>query len=114
MDLPLTELIKSVQSVSDIYAARFGIRRDRDWYLLKIAEELGEVHKAFLRIQGQARPSDAANANPERALADEAADLLATVLLFIGNENIAIGEALERKWFCHIREPARPEATATP
>ena len=50
---------KSLQAdvlrISDLYAANHGIDRDRDWALLKLQEELGELTAEHLRLSGRAR-----------------------------------------------------------
>ena len=53
----IAELTAQVKAVSGIYAARFGIDRDADWYLLKLAEEVGELVGAALAAGGRSRPS---------------------------------------------------------
>ena len=41
--MDLRDLSASVLRISDIYAAEHDIDRDRDWALLKLQEELGEL-----------------------------------------------------------------------
>ena len=41
--------------VSDVYANKFGIKRDDDWFILKIQEELGELTAAHLKLTQRAR-----------------------------------------------------------
>jgi NTP pyrophosphatase (non-canonical NTP hydrolase) len=95
-----------VAGVSDIYAARTGVRRDQDWYALKLQEELGELTAEYLRLTGRGRLSGAAPEAVADALADEAADLLATLLLFARHNGIDLEAALARKWFKHLPPPA--------
>jgi NTP pyrophosphatase (non-canonical NTP hydrolase) len=98
----LAELAKKVERVSDIYAERCGIRRDDDWYALKLTEEAGELVAEYLRATGRGRERDGA----AEALADEAADLFAQVLLFCRHNGIDIESALERKWFKYLDKGA--------
>ncbi len=44
-----------IQEVCDLYAERCAIRRDDDWFLLKIQEELGELVQAHLRLTQRGR-----------------------------------------------------------
>jgi NTP pyrophosphatase (non-canonical NTP hydrolase) len=81
------------QQVSDIYAARFGITRDAAWYLAKLTEEAGELQAAWLKCNGRGR-GDATR----QSLEDEAADLLAMVLLFARWQGIDLPKAMARKW----------------
>lgn len=97
----LRELTDDVVRVSAIYAERNFIRRDADWYVLKLAEEAGELVAEHLRATGRARvrPADESD-----AIAEEAADLLAHVLLFCQQNGIDAEAALERKWFKYLPE----------
>lgn len=101
MSAGLVELMERLRAVSEIYAQRTGISRDGDWYLLKIQEELGELTAEYLRLNGGKQAKNGIDQMRE-ALADEAADLLAQVLLFIDDADIDIDAALHRKWLKHL------------
>jgi NTP pyrophosphatase (non-canonical NTP hydrolase) len=92
--------------VSDIYAARTGVKRDDDWYVLKLQEELGELVAEHLRLSGRGRSKGQSVEEGRVARDDEAADLLATVLLYCRHNGIDIEAALARKWFRHLDAPA--------
>ena len=51
----LHDLSASVLRISDIYAREHGIDRDRDWALLKLQEELGELTAEHLRMSGRSQ-----------------------------------------------------------
>ncbi|MEQ9636093.1 MAG: MazG nucleotide pyrophosphohydrolase domain-containing protein [Devosia marina] len=102
MSRSLAELTALVAEVSDIYASRNDITRDDDWYLLKMQEELGELVAEFLRATGRGRMKGADAADVRQALEDEAADVLAMLLLFARNNGIDLDAALERKWFKYL------------
>lgn len=104
-DPRLSELSERVAAVSDIYAARCDIRRDDDWYLLKLQEELGELTAEALRASGRARRRDESPEEQRMALEAEAADLFAQLLLFCRHHDIDISAALERKWFRYLPQP---------
>ena len=57
-----SDLTASVLRISDIYAAEHAIDRDRDWALLKLQEELGELTAEHLRLTGRARGAPDARA----------------------------------------------------
>ena len=99
----ITELTERVEQVSAIYAARCDIRRDADWYALKLQEEAGELVAEYLRGTGRARIGERSEAVIREALEDEAADVLAQVLLFCRHNQIDVEAALERKWFAHLK-----------
>lgn len=89
----LKDLQADVLRISDIYAAEHNIDRDRDWALLKLQEELGELTKEHLNLSGRAR----GQADPQ-AQADEAADVLGMLLIYCERAGIDIESAMERKW----------------
>ena len=91
--LTLADLSASVLKISDIYAAEHGIERDRDWALLKLQEELGELTAEHLRLSGRAR-----GAGDPKALADEAADVLGMLLIYCDRAGVDLNAAMERKW----------------
>lgn len=89
----LSDLSASVARISDIYAREHSIDRDRDWALLKLQEELGELTAEHLRLSGRAR-----GAPDEQALGDEAADVLGMLLIYCDRAGIDIEQAMRRKW----------------
>ena len=99
----ITELTERVEQVSAIYAARCDIRRDADWYALKLQEEAGELVAEYLRGSGRGRIAERTDAEIREALENEAADLFAQVLLFCRHNRIDVEAALERKWFSHLK-----------
>lgn len=99
------EIAEKIKKVSDIYAARFGIRRDEIWYFLKLQEEIGELAKAYVNSRGGGREgSNLAEASIHKEfLSDEIADVLAHLVLFADVNGINIVEALDRKWLSHLK-----------
>ena len=106
MSRSLAELAPLVAEVSDTYASRNDIARDDDWYLLKLQEELGELTAEYLKSTGRGRLKGADSATVRQALEDEAADVLAMLLLFAGRNGIDLDAALERKWFQYLGRSA--------
>jgi len=106
----LAELAPLVAEVSDTYASRNAIARDDDWYLLKLQEELGELAAEYLRTTGRGRMKGADAVAVRVALEGEAADVLATLLLFTRHNGIDLDAGLERKWFQYLgRRPSADE-----
>ena len=97
----LDELSDKVARVSDIYAQRYGIRRDDDWFLIKLQEELGELAPAHLRLSGRGR-----GASAETARADEAADVLCMLLLYCRRHGVDLDKAVARKWLSYLADEA--------
>ena len=99
MSRTIPELTALVSEVSDTYASRNDIVRDHDWCVLKLQEELGELTAEYLKKTGRGRLKGASAETIRDALEDEAADVLATLLLFAAKNHIDLEAALERKWF---------------
>jgi NTP pyrophosphatase (non-canonical NTP hydrolase) len=99
--MTLSQLSAAVLEVSDIYAAKYGINRDRDWALLKMQEELGELTAEHLRLSARARGE-----GDPAALAREAADVLGMLLIYCDHAGIDLEAAMADKWLKWL-EPAR-------
>lgn len=89
----IKQLQDAVLRVSDKYAREHSIDRDRDWAILKLQEELGELTAEHLRLSSRARGAG----NPQ-AQADEAADVLGMLLIYCDMAGIDIQDAMQRKW----------------
>lgn len=98
--LTLSEVADSAERISDIYADKFGVRRDDDWYLIKLQEELGELAQAHLRLSSRGRGEAC-----EHDRADEVADVLCQLLLYCRRFGIDADAAVRRKWLAWL-EPA--------
>lgn len=96
----LKDLQADILKISDIYAREHNIDRDRDWALLKLQEELGELTKEHLNLTSRAR------GKPDQgALADEAADVLGMLLIYCARADIDIEEAMTNKWLKWLQKP---------
>jgi len=91
--MKLTDLQADVLRISDIYARDHSIASDRDWALLKLQEELGELTAEHLRLTQRAR-----GAADAQALADEAADVLGMLLIYCDRAGVDLNAAMQRKW----------------
>lgn len=91
--LTLREVSEAAAQISDIYAGKYAIQRDDDWYLLKLQEELGELAQAHLRLSSRGRGEAC-----EHDRADEAADVLCMLLLYCRRFGIDPEQAVRRKW----------------
>ena len=91
--MDLKALQASVLRISDIYAAEHAIDRDRDWALLKLQEELGELTAEHLRLTSRARGLPDA-----QALGDEAADVLGMLLIYCARAGVDLEASMARKW----------------
>jgi len=100
--MTLKDLQADVLRISDIYAREHSIDRDRDWALLKLQEELGELTKEHLNLSGRARGKPDAE-----ALANEAADVLGMLLIYCDHAGIDLEIAMQRKWLKWLETTAQ-------
>jgi NTP pyrophosphatase (non-canonical NTP hydrolase) len=100
--MTLKDLQADVLRISDIYAREHSIDRDRDWALLKLQEELGELTKEHLNLSGRARGKPDAE-----ALANEAADVLGMLLIYCDHAGIDLETAMQRKWLKWLETTAQ-------
>ena len=98
----LKEISDQLAKIIDVYADKFNIRRDDDWFVLKIQEELGELSSAYLKLTQRARIGQASQADLDKNLRDEIADVVAMTLLFAKHRGIDVEDALADKWFKHL------------
>ncbi|WP_417582615.1 phosphoribosyl-ATP pyrophosphohydrolase [Pelagibacterium sp.] len=99
----IAALTQAVGQVSETYAVRCDIDRDRDWAALKLSEETGELVAAYLKTTGRGRREGVAEDELRQGLEDEAADVMAMLLIFADQNGIDLAAALERKWFRYLR-----------
>jgi NTP pyrophosphatase (non-canonical NTP hydrolase) len=94
--LNFTQTGAAVESVSQTYAAKFGINRTDVWFLLKLQEELGELTQAFVNLKGMSKDRGHSDADKRTAFAH--ACVLAHVLLLAQNEGVDLERAISAKW----------------
>jgi NTP pyrophosphatase (non-canonical NTP hydrolase) len=94
----LGDLMERFEQASVAYAEANDVRRDADWFVLKLQEELGELTQAWMKLTGRGRPRGLSPEQLRLALADETADVLGHILLFARAEGVDLDAAIERKW----------------
>ncbi|MEM7333814.1 MAG: pyrophosphatase [Chloroflexota bacterium] len=96
--MDLIKLTKQVEQISAIYANKFAVERDGNWFMLKLSEELGELTQAYLKVQKQARIGEVAEAELMIRFEDEMADVLGQLLLLANHFEVDLETAVQRKW----------------
>ncbi|MDO1581294.1 MazG nucleotide pyrophosphohydrolase domain-containing protein [Rhizobium oryzicola] len=94
----LKDLATRFEKASALYAATHELQRDRDWFMLKLQEEIGELTQAFNRLTGRGRAKGRTREEIRQDLADEAADVLGHILLLAHQHELDLEAAIERKW----------------
>ena len=96
------EIKEKIIKVGHIYANKFNINMDDDWFVLKIQEEIGELTSAHLKLTGRARLDNQSKVELDKNFRDEIADVIAMTILFAHHKGIDVESALKQKWFKHI------------
>ncbi|MCF8469456.1 MAG: pyrophosphatase [Parvibaculum sp.] len=94
----LVKLAGQFEQASQRYAAANGITRNSDWFILKLQEELGELTQVWMKLTDRGRRRGMDDEALREALADETADLLGHILLFVRENGIDLAPAIKRKW----------------
>jgi NTP pyrophosphatase (non-canonical NTP hydrolase) len=99
--MDIKTLTEELNKVSKTYTAKFKIKPDSDWYILKLQEELGELIQSYLMLTGKARTK---GKTPEELSADfhkEVADVFSHVLLLARYHKIDIEKEVKVKWLIY-------------
>ena len=95
--MDLTKVAQQITRVSDQYAQKFGIKRDSDWYILKLQEELGELIQSYLMMTGRGRQKDKSKEQITEDFHQEMADVFCHVLLLARHHKINLEKEVEEK-----------------
>ncbi len=96
--MDIKTLSNKVEKISLLYSNKFEIRRDADWFILKLQEELGELIQSYLMMIGQARKKEKTKKELNQDFRKEVADVFAHVLLLAKHHNINLEKEVEKKW----------------
>lgn len=94
----LKALSSQFEEASASYANAHEIKRDCDWFVLKMHEEIGELTQVWNRLHGRARRKGRSETELRQDLADEAADLFGHIILFADQNGLDLHSAIQRKW----------------
>ena len=100
--MTLKDIEVNLKRVSDVYAEKFSIKRDDDWFILKIQEELGELTAARLKLTQRARIGKLSTGELQKNLEDEVADVIAMTILFAEHKGIDVETTIKNKWFKYL------------
>jgi NTP pyrophosphatase (non-canonical NTP hydrolase) len=92
------KVTRQVKKVSDVYAKKFGIRRDANWYILKLQEEMGELIQSYLMMTGKARKKNKSQEQISEDFHKEMADVFCHILLLAKHHKVNLEKEVEEKW----------------
>ena len=96
--MDIKTLTNEIEEVSKKYTSKFDIKRDDDWYILKLQEEVGELMQAYLMLTKRARQKNMSDTEIRDKFEKEVADVLGQLLLISNNFNINLEKVVEEKW----------------
>lgn len=96
--MDLSGVAKSIAQVSDQYAKKFGIKRDGNWYVLKLQEEMGELIQSYLMMEGKGRQKNKTTEQITEDFHKEMADVFCHVLLLAKKYNVDLEKEVKEKW----------------
>lgn len=91
-------LTEQIESVSQNYTEKFDIKRDSDWFVFKLQEELGELTQSYLMLSKRARQKDKSTELITQEFTHEIADVFCHTLLLANHYNVDIEKAVKDKW----------------
>lgn len=91
-------LAQKFEIASGKYCQAYDIKRDDDWVLMKLQEEVGELFQAWLMHTGRGRDKGQTKQELKEMVASETADVLGMVLIFAATQNIDLNKYIEKKW----------------
>lgn len=96
--MDIKKLTDEVEKISLLYTNKYEIKRDSDWFILKLQEELGELIQCYLMMIGQARKKDKTEEELIQDFHKEVADVFSHVLLLAKHHKIDLEKEVEDKW----------------
>ena len=99
------KLQKDVIKVAHKYSKKNKIKIDKDFALLKLYEELGELTQDILIAKKKSRPEKFVSAKKSKEnVANEMADVLGILMINAYLWNINLEKALENKWLSRLKK----------
>jgi NTP pyrophosphatase (non-canonical NTP hydrolase) len=101
----LKELTRKVKKIVEMYKGEYpDVKMDRDYFPHKLTEEWGECMKEYLMLTDRGRQKGFTKEQIKQNFSDEIADVFGYLLAFADSEGIDLEEALEKKWFVHLKK----------
>ncbi|HEX2579974.1 MAG TPA: hypothetical protein VHK67_06205 [Rhabdochlamydiaceae bacterium] len=80
------------------YAKKFSIRRDDEFYFLKMQEELGELTRAFLEIRGSEKQRKTSTDELKKKFAGDVASLVGNALILARHFDVDLEATIKAKF----------------
>ncbi len=96
MDISL--LSEEVEKISKKYTSHYKIKRNGDWYVLKLQEEIGELIQSYLMLKKKARSKGKTQREIKKDFENEVADVFCHLLLLSKFHKVDLEKAIKEKW----------------
>jgi NTP pyrophosphatase (non-canonical NTP hydrolase) len=102
--MDVKQMAEIVELVSQLYAGKFNIERDANWFILKLQEEVGELIQSYLMMTGKARTKGKTSEEIQIDFRKEVADVFCHVLLLANFYGVDLEKEMEAKWLSRRKE----------
>ena len=102
--MQIEKLVKEIEEISATYAKNFKIKRDDNWYVLKLQEELGELIQSYLMLIGQGRAKGKTNKEIRADFQKEIADVFCHILLLAKHYDVDLEQEVNNKWLVYKKK----------
>jgi NTP pyrophosphatase (non-canonical NTP hydrolase) len=102
--MDVKQMTEIVELVSQLYAEKFNIERDANWFILKLQEEVGEVIQSYLMLTGKARTKGKSAEEIQVEFRKEVADVFCHVLLLANFYEVDLEKEMDAKWLSKRKE----------
>lgn len=101
----MQEIREKVSRILKMYQEEYpDVVMDRDYAPFKLTEEWGECIQAYLMLTDRGRQKGKSKEEIKENLAEEMADVFGYLVAFAASEEVDLVEAIEKKWFVHLKE----------
>jgi NTP pyrophosphatase (non-canonical NTP hydrolase) len=102
--MELVDLTEKLEEVSKRYADEYNFKRDNDWFVFKMQEELGELIQIYLMMTERGRSKGLSKAEMRKKFENEIADVISLGLLFARKNDVDVMQAIQDKWLYHLSD----------
>ncbi len=102
--MEIVDITQKVENVSKIYTEKHSIDRDKNWFILKLQEETGELIQSYLSMIGKGRKRGKTQEELEKQFKHELADVFCHTLLIANKFNINLEEEISEKWLTWLNK----------
>lgn len=96
--MDINQLTQSAEKVSASYADDFELKRDSEWFIFKLQEEVGELTKAYLKLSRRGLPKGTTQDQIAANFEEELADVFGHTLLVANHFGVDLLKVFKKKW----------------